>query len=298
MGNILDKLRGASDKIDTAKEIIGRGLEEAGGGIFGWVKDKASSGHHALLDHVPLYRAADGIVHDIKHEAIEIKDELVEDGITPTNVFTSVGSGIFDVTASSTIRLAHGTVDTFIDPVFGGSETIRFDALDQDSREYIQAIFGTGADAPIEYEDVRIVIGNVSTDVGMAEHVVGNTIYLPEEFVTVDASGNYVVDKNKLFTFGHEFGHVWQNQNGGGDYAHHALIDQGIAAVFEGDRNHAYHGHEGLASGTLFEDLGPEEQADVIGHIGADLHASGTTTVTDSHLVDAHDTIKKGEGAP
>ena len=52
----------------------------------------------------------------------------------------------------------------------------------------------------------------------MAPHTV-STVYMPAD--QFDKSGKLTA--SGLETLGHEVGHVWQNQNGGGDYIGNAL---------------------------------------------------------------------------
>ena len=52
-----------------------------------------------------------------------------------------------------------------------------------------------------------------------AAHAVGNTVYMPAD--QFDSNGKLTA--SGLETLGHEVGHVWQNQNGGGDYIGNAL---------------------------------------------------------------------------
>lgn len=258
---------------DAARQVAGE-LSEAPGDI-----------HRAGLKHSGLYRAVDGIVADTVAEAKE-----TDSFFNPLSIVASGG-----------IRLVQGVSDDVIDPIVGpitGNErqTIGYDQLDADLKTHVEAVFGDSVDL----DDVQFIQGGTSTSV-ITAHVVGNTVYLPEGELTEQADGTFAANNEDLIA--HELGHVWQNQNGGGDFAHQALYHQGVAAlpnvnldalgdvgdflqnpsflpgsgpsfgeVFDdlfdaGNRNDAYRGAEAITSGTPFADLNPEEQADVIDHL-------------------------------
>jgi hypothetical protein len=138
----------------------------------------------------------------------------------------------------------------------------------------------------------------------MAAHVVGNTVYMPASDFNADGTLN----AGGRDTLMHEMGHVWQNQNGGGDYIHKALLAQAIAAMTGGSRNGAYDWREAVAAGTPFEELNPEEQAEVGHDIGAALQGDGAVTAGDwrpplstselEFVLDAWGKLRRGEGAP
>jgi len=163
----------------------------------------------------------------------------------------------------------------------GNTTTEGFDSLDTATQKHITDIFGDNLD----YGEVRIVVGSSSIETaGMTPHVVGNTIYMPE----------HRLGERELLS--HEMAHVWQNQNGGGDYAPKALADMAEAQITTGDRDNVYHDAEkNLESGIKFEDLPPEEQAEIAATIGEKL-ANGETL--DPVYDAAHTAITSGEGAP
>jgi len=84
-----------------------------------------------------------------------------------------------------------------------------------------------------------------------------------------------------LKTLGHEVGHVWQNQNGGGDYIHNALGSQLIAKITDGDRDAAYDWRKALRDGETFESMNDEERAKVMEDIGGALKNDGMITSSD-----------------
>jgi hypothetical protein len=163
-------------------------------------------------------------------------------------------------------------------------------------REYLESIYGDS----IDYDMIRVKQGGPLTNV-MAAHTVGNTIYMPDKYF--DANGNLTAAG--LDTLGHEAGHVWQNQNGGGDYIHNALFAQLWGAITEGDRDAAYDWREALRNGESFESMNDEERAKVMEDIGAALANDGVITASDGgysqaeldFLLAVAEQIRSGEGA-
>lgn len=170
---------------------------------------------------------------------------------------------------------------------------------DAEKREF-QKIYGDSVDLDL----VRVKKGGLGS-VGAAR-TVGNTVYLPGKYF--DASGRLNADGKE--TLAHEMGHVWQNQNGGGDYMHRALWAQAKAAVGSGSRSAAYDWHGPASAGVAFRDLNPEQQAHVIEDITLLLRsgqpiAAGSTVA--GHTLSAAEAaylnrawaeVKAGAGAP
>jgi hypothetical protein len=163
-------------------------------------------------------------------------------------------------------------------------------------RAYLESIYGDS----IDYDMIRVKPGGPLNN-AMAAHTVGNTIYMPEGYF--DANGNLTADG--LDTLGHEAGHVWQNQNGGGDYIHNALFANLWATITEGDRGEAYDWREALRNGESFESMNDEERAQVMEDIGRALQDDGAITAGDGNdtraelafLLAVADEIQTGEGA-
>jgi hypothetical protein len=206
------------------------------------------------------------------------------------------------------VRLIGGAVDVVVRGVQGlvnAGLTLAFaeqpsKPLTQQEREVLKRIYGDS----IDLDMVRVKRGGSTDWAGMAAHVVGNTIYMPDHYY--DASGN--LTKDGIETLAHEAGHVWQNQNGGGDYLHRALLAQGIAALQSGSRNGAYEWREGFAEGKSFDELNPEQQASLIEDIGkALLNGNGVVEATDwdkdlsaaefQYVMDAWARVRQGDGA-
>lgn len=159
-----------------------------------------------------------------------------------------------------------------VQTAIGGEPPAR--ALSPKEREYLEAIYGDAVD----YDMVRVKERGWLNN-AMTPHTVGNTVYLPKgEF---DLNGNLTPEG--LHTLGHEVGHVWQNQNGGGDYIHGALGAQQIATVTTGSWTNAYHWQDALKDGETFESMNAEEQAHVMEDIGIALQNDGMITTADKY---------------
>src|SRR5262249_13074659 len=106
----------------------------------------------------------------------------------------------------------------------------------------------------------------------------------------------------------HETCHVWQSQNGGGEYIGQSLFNQGKAIVNGGDRNGAYDYSTDVANGVPFEDLNPEQQAYYVQMVLGPILEKGGDPVADIDNSTLSDTekayaktvledIRSGEGA-
>jgi hypothetical protein len=175
--------------------------------------------------------------------------------------------------------------------------------LSSDERAYLEKIYGDS----IDYDMIRVKPGGPLNN-AMTAHTVGNTVYMPKKYF--DADGKLTGEG--LATLGHEVGHAWQNQNGGGDYIHNALFAQMWGGIFDGDRNAAYNWQEALRNGESFESMNDEERAKVMEDIGAALAKDGRITAADGtnsvenrnysaeeldFLLAVADEIRSGEGA-
>ncbi len=168
--------------------------------------------------------------------------------------------------------------------------------LSADERKYLEAIYGDS----IDYDMIRVKPGGPLNN-AMAAHTVGNTVYMPAKYF--DANGKLTADG--LDTLGHEVGHVWQNQNGGGDYIHNALFAQLWGGITEGSRDAAYNWRKALGNGESFESMNDEERAKVMEDIGAALKNDGKITASDGNytptelafLLATAEEIRSGEGA-
>lgn len=142
---------------------------------------------------------------------------------------------------------------------------------DAEKRE-LQAVFGESVDL----DQVRIRVDDPSNQLGMAPHTVGNTIYMPSSVTASDGTVIVLVNADGSFTdegkrvLAHEVAHVWQNQNGGGDYMGTAICAQcaavvgSIAAGQDPSPQAAYDWRAQAALGVPFDELTPEQQASLM----------------------------------
>jgi len=216
-------------------------------------------------------------------------DAAKQFGMAFVNVPVNTVGGAVDASA----RLLQGAA-SIVQTGIGVEPPAR--GLSDDERKYLEAIYGDS----IDYDMIRVKPGGPLNN-AMTAHTVGNTVYMPEKYF--DAKGN--LTPIGLETLGHEVGHVWQNQNGGGDYIHNALFAQLWGSITGGSRNAAYDWRGALANGESFESMNDEERAAVMEDIGAALLNDGKITASDGSYTKAEldfllavaDEIKSGEGA-
>jgi hypothetical protein len=183
-------------------------------------------------------------------------------GMAFVNPFKRAGGAVVD-----SAMIAGQGIGNVFGNVFGVHESSR--GLNKAERDYLKSIYGDS----INLEDIRIHKGNLSLDLGMAPHCVGNDIYLPDDCFNADGSLN---EKGRL-TLVHEAFHVYQAQHGGNDYIHEALLWQA------GNRATAYEWTVALREGKPFSEWNPEQQAEFIetvarakdGHWGKDNNNDG-----------------------
>jgi hypothetical protein len=133
----------------------------------------------------------------------------------------------------------------------------------------LQAVFGESVDL----DQIRIRVDDPSNQLGMAPHAVGNTIYMPSSVTAADGTVIVLVNPDGTLTddgkvvLAHEVGHVWQSQNGGGDYMGTAICAQctalatSIASGQDPSASAAYDWRAQAALGVPFDELTPEQQA-------------------------------------
>lgn len=126
--------------------------------------------------------------------------------------------------------------------------------LNKPERELLKSIYGDS----LNLEDIRVHKGNLSHELGIAPHTVGNDIYLPDDCFAADGSLN---EKGRM-TLVHEAFHVYQAQHGGNGYIHEALATQVEGIVKSGDRNTGYDWTVAMHAGKRFDEWNPEQQAE------------------------------------
>jgi hypothetical protein len=142
--------------------------------------------------------------------------------------------------------------------VFGIHEPSR--GLSKDEREFLKQTYGDS----LNLEDIRVHRGNLTHELGMAPHTVGNDIYLPDEGPNNCFNADGSLNEQGRMTLVHEAFHVYQAQHGGNGYIHEALEAQVGGIVDSGNRNAAYNWLPALRSGKPFDEWNPEQQAELI----------------------------------
>jgi hypothetical protein len=220
-------------------------------------------------------------------------DAFKQFGMSFVNVGLNTAGGVVDMAA----RMGQSMGSAALTAV-GAEPPAR--GLNHAERQYLEAIYGDS----IDYDMIRIKQGGPLND-RMDPHTVGNTVYLPSKLF--DPNGN--LTPVGLETLGHEVGHVWQNQNGGGDYIHNALFAQWWGSLTQGAIAAAYNWRQALSNGESFESMNDEERAAVMEAIGAALKNDGQITAADggaikpytpaevAFLRDVAEEIQSGEGA-
>lgn len=120
--------------------------------------------------------------------------------------------------------------------------------LTADEIQALRMVYGDS----IDYSQVRIKEGDTGVFGASGRPFThGNTIYIPKSWLDKHPEPG---ERRSLLI--HEMAHVWQNQNGGTDYMTEALGGQ-----FFGD---GYNFGKALAEGKRFEDMNPEQQAELL----------------------------------
>jgi hypothetical protein len=224
-----------------------------------------------------LYQSAKALVHG------DIKGALVKFGMTFVNIRARVYGGIVD----SGARIAQGIV-SIASTALGIEGPGRH--LTAEEKALLRKVYGDS----IDYDAVRIKHGGLSNL--MAPHTVGNTIYLPDRFFKnmYDANGNLTELGARVLT--HEMGHVWQSQNGGGDYIHQSLWEQALGIGAGKGRGAAYRWRSDVDANVPFDQLNIEQQADVFAEVGValfrDMHGGdndGTADIWEFNIDEDHD---------
>jgi len=250
--------------------------EKAGGNLLREVIDRGVDSVRSIGNGVidicrNFYRLpleiVGGFEHDIgealKHWARgDIGGGFERLGMAFVNPFKRAGGAVVD-----SVMIAGQGIGNVFGNVFGLHEPSR--GLSKAERDYLKSMYGDS----LNLEDIRIHKGNISRDLGMAPHCVGNDIYLPEKCFNADGSLN---EEGRL-TLVHEAFHAYQAQHGGNGYIHEALLWQA------GDRKTAYEWTVALREGKPFNEWNPEQQAEFMetmarardGHWGKDNNKDG-----------------------
>lgn len=294
VSGVMDSMQSVTNGITDALGPIGKPLR--------WVTDRAFDIGHTALDTTigiarDLYRIGpdtfNGFVGDVERSIKLAADGRWGDAAKQFGMaFVNVPGHVVGSAVGIGARALQG-VASIAQTAVGAEPPAR--KLTGDERAYLESIYGDS----IDYDVIRVKPGGPLNN-AMAPHTVGNTVYMPAD--QFDSNGKLTA--SGLETLGHEVGHVWQNQNGGGDYIGNALGAQLWATITGGDRNGAYNWQAALANGESFESMNDEERAKVMEDIGVALKDDGQITTADGYttaqvdfLIETEEKVRHGEGA-
>lgn len=305
--------RAVSGLFDGAQKVLG-GASNLLGPLGKPVRE---IGTRAIDASRTLFNTGVGIARNVFRTATETPAGLVRDvessvklafqgkwgeaakqlGMAIPNALGRAAGGVVDIVAGG-LQGAASAVLTAV----GAEKPSR--PLNANEIAELKKIYGDS----IDYDMVRVKQGGLTDWTNMAPHVVGNTIYMPNDWGGPTFNKDGTLTPNGLEIAFHEAGHVWQNQNGGGDYLHKALFAQAMAAIGTGSRNGAYNWREGYNAGKAFNQLNPEQQASLTESIGHAMTNDGKVSANDwnpplspaeyKYVMDAWAQVKRGEGAP
>lgn len=221
--------------------------------------------------------AAAGFIGDLE-KSIELAldgrfgDAAKQFGMAFVNVPGRIAGGMFDMTS----RMLQGIASAGQTAVGAEPVALRFSDLPAQQQEFLRRIYGNS----IDYDQVRIKLGG-PLNKAMSPHAVGNTIYMPQNFDNRRMFDNGRLTQDGLNVLGHELGHVWQNQNGGGSYIHDAIAAQAGGAIENGDAGTAYDWVRGMNEGKSFRELNPEQQSRLMEHLVMAAGADGEISTGD-----------------
>lgn len=127
----------------------------------------------------------------------------------------------------------------------------------------------------VDFSNFIIQTGGIQEMIGMRPHVIGNQVFISDEYLTNPAygAGQVYDSNNNLTVYGetlvHEGGHIHQFQFEGLNYVSDALVAQGLEVVGIGD---GYDVGAALQNSTAYEDMNPEQQAEIASLIGIAEH--------------------------
>ena len=217
----------------------------------------------------------------------DVKTGFERLGMAFVHPFVKAGGAVFDATMIGAQGIGNIAGNTL-----GLHQPAR--GLNKDERALLERYYGES----LNLEDIRVHQNNLSNQIGMAPHTVGNDIYLPKD--CFDENGN-LNEKGRL-TLVHEAGHVYQSQHRGNGYIHEALMPQAGAMVDGGSRNQGYDFGVPARNDKPFREWNPEQQAEFFetmakareGHYRTDTNGDGKVNEDDGEPTMPYD--KTGDG--
>ena len=182
-----------------------------------------------------------------------------------TTFFQDIGGGIVENLAIGAHSLASAA-----NGLFGLSETR---GLRPEEEAYLRTIYGDSVD----YSEIRLQQGGLENMVGMDPHAIGGDIFMPDWAFAPDGS----LTPRGLELLSHEVGHTWQSQTDGAGYISDAIIS------YIDDRPAAYDYGAAIDGLIPWEDLTPDQQAELARIIGMAIAINGTGTFEEENIEDA-----------
>jgi hypothetical protein len=219
----------AWDGIMTAANWIGPRIWDAGRGLATGFIDTITGSVRNLWEGIKTFGSGIGDIFEGN-----FADGLKEMGMGLVKVFVQ--------TPVDGFLLLGGRAVSAVQTLVGLEPPGR--KLTSDEINELRAVYGDS----IDYSKVEIKEGfsGVFSVTGLA-FTHGNTIYIPSKYLPLSQNKGTLV---------HEMAHVWQNQHGGTDYMSEALWAQKL-----GD---GYDFAKGIEEGKSWEDLNPEQQAELM----------------------------------
>lgn len=232
----------------------------------------------------------DGVVETVRGAAYNIWEGISTFGGGIAKIFSGdfadgfadLGKGLlktFIQTPVDAILMMGGRAISAIQTLFFLEPVAR--KLTDNEIEALRKVYGDS----IDYSKIEIKEGNAGLlTLSGRPFTHGNTIYFPEDALPITED-----------VLVHETAHVWQNQNGGTDYMGEALYAQ-----FFGD---GYDWEKGVDAGLPFEELNPEQQAEIIqeaysaGYFDTGVFISGGVDYT-AYMDEVMRQVRASEGAP
>ncbi len=208
------------------------------------------------------------------------------------------------ITSSVRLPLEAGAIA--LHTIVGVYDTLRGDLdvrkLNAEEIDYLRGIYGDS----IDYSEIRIHTGGVKQRLGMRANVIGNDIFMPKTNPQGEAIFNSdgTMTPEGLELLGHEVAHVHQYQNDGTSYIGESLLGQINHTVFDKwiptGAPDPYDWRDDVIAGTEYEDLGPEQQAEVAEMIGIalSLNAGQTNPPRDPAIPFTEDNLAEAMGYP
>jgi len=179
----------------------------------------------------------------------------------------TLGSDVAGFAIESVLIPAKG-IATAINKAFNLTE---YRGLRPEEQAYLETIYSDS----IDYDKIRIQQGGgVESMLNLDAHALGNNIFIPDQYFNADGSLTTSGKNSGLDLLAHEVAHVWQFQTGGASYIGDAALSYSQSYIEQGDRNGAYDFTTAIEQMKPWDDMTPDEQAEIAMVIGEALENS------------------------